>query len=147
MRALTVKRTMIACAFIVLAAAVLVPVAAGGQIQANVVSWAPNDVQPRKPVTVVFRLYRIGASPYPKDGKPVTGVTGVAVVIRKHRQERRFAAARVGPGRYRTKLVFPRKGGWDLRVRYRATGDRRARAHQVLLGKGAICVGADFCPG
>ena len=141
------KQMVIACAFLILAAAVLVPVADGGQVQANVVSWAPNDVQPRRPVAVVFRLYRMGGSPYPKDGKPVTGVSGVAVVIRRHGAQRRFAATRVGPGRYRTELVFPRKGGWDLRVRYRVVGERPARARELLLGKGAICVGADFCPG
>jgi hypothetical protein len=53
----------------------------------------------------------------------------------------------MGPGRYRTRLVFPRAGSWNLRVRFRVAGERPARAREVLLGKGAVCVGAAFCPG
>ncbi|HEY3069604.1 MAG TPA: hypothetical protein VGJ34_04750 [Gaiellaceae bacterium] len=40
-----------------LVAGALAPTAAAEELQANVVSWAPNDVQPSEPVSVVLELY------------------------------------------------------------------------------------------
>jgi hypothetical protein len=70
-------------------------------------------------------------------------VEGVEVVIRGGGATRRFATDDMGGGRYRTEIVFPTNGGWDLLVRYgvgsHGSGD------EIQLGKGGICVGAELC--
>jgi hypothetical protein len=72
-------------------------------------------------------------------------VNDVYVVIFSEGQTRRFATEDLGGGRYRTAIIFPTTGGWDLRVRY-GTGGYGA-GEEILLGKGAICVGGDVCVG
>jgi hypothetical protein len=121
------------------------PTAAAEQLHANVVSWSPNDVQPGEPVSVILQLYTHGPSPYPKDGEPVADVNDVEVVIRGEGQTRRFATEDLGSGRYSTEVIFPRAGGWDLRVRY-GVGSY-GPGDEILLGKGAICVGGELCVG
>jgi hypothetical protein len=121
------------------------PTAAAEQLHSTVISWSPNDVQPREPVFVVLQLYTAGPSPYPKDGHPVAGVKDVYVVIRGEEQTRRFATEDLGSGRYHTEIVFPTAGGWDLRVRYGAGG--YGPGDEIPLGKGGICVGGDVCVG
>ncbi len=140
--------TKIALTFLLLfmmAAAVLAPAAAAEQLHSNVVAWTPKDVQPAEPVAVVLQLYTAGASPYPNDGKPVAAVNDIEVLIRGEGQTRRFATEEIGGGRYRTEIVFPTNGGWDIRVRYGpgsyGPGD------EIQLGKGGICVGAEICDG
>ncbi len=123
--------------------AVLAPAATAAQLHSNVISWTPNDVQPGEPVAVVLQLYTAGASPYPQDGKPVAGVNDIAVLIRGERQTRRFATEDIGGGHYRTEIVFPKNGGWDLYVRYGAGS--YGPGDEIQLGKGGICVGAELC--
>jgi hypothetical protein len=121
----------------------VVPTAAAEQLHANVDYWAPNDVRPREPVSVVLQLYVAGPSPNPREGRPVAGVNGVEVLLRGQGQTHRFATEDVGEGRYSAEIVFPEAGGWDLRVRYGA-GDY-GPGDEILLGKGGICVGAELC--
>jgi hypothetical protein len=121
----------------------VVPAAAAEQLHANVVSWSPNDVPPGEPVFVVLQLYSAGSSPYPKDGNPVAGVNDVEMVIHSDGQTRRFATDELGAGRYSSEIIFPNAGGWDLRVSY-AAGSYGAGG-EILLGKGALCVGGEIC--
>jgi hypothetical protein len=114
--------------FLVGVAAVLAPTAAAEQLRSNVVRWTPNDAQPGEPAAVVLQLYVAGPSPFPNDGKPVAGVNNVQVIIRSEAQTRRFATEDIGGGRYRTQIIFPKAGSWDLRVRYGAGALRRRRA-------------------
>lgn len=60
-------------------------------------------------------------------------------------QTRRFATEGLGSGRYSTELIFPKAGGWDLRVQY-GFGSY-GPDDEILLGKGAICVGVQLCVG
>ena len=131
--------------FVALVGAVMSPTAAAKQLHSNVVSWAPADVQPGMPVEVTLVLSTAGPTPYPKDGTPVAGVNEVEVVIRGEEETHRFATQDIGGGRYRTELIFPKLGGWNLRVRY-APGSY-GHGDEVLLGKGAICVGGELCIG
>jgi hypothetical protein len=139
----TTVRSTFALLLLVLAGGVLAPTAAAEQLQANVVSWSPNDVRPGEPVSVVLKLYTAGPSPYPEAGIPVAGVSDVAVAIYRKSQARRFTTKALGSGRYRTEIVFPEAGGWNLRVQY-AAGSHGPGA-EILLGKGAICVGGQLC--
>jgi hypothetical protein len=116
--------------------AALAPAAAAEQLHANVVSWAPADVEPRSPVAVVLELYVAGPSPYPAHGTPVAGVNDVEVVLRGDERMQRFDAADVGGGHYGVEITFPEAGEWDLRVRYGP--GRYGRGDEIMLGKGAI---------
>jgi uncharacterized membrane protein YeaQ/YmgE (transglycosylase-associated protein family) len=122
----------------VLATGILVPTAAGQQVEffANVVSWTPNVVHPREPVSVVLTLRAL-----PMQGAeiPADGRRDVAVVIRGDGQTRRFQTTRLGSGRYRAKIVFPEAGAWYLRVQYRLGPD--GAVGETTLGKGGACVG------
>jgi hypothetical protein len=135
----------IAFTFILVAftAGMLTPTAAAEQLHSTVTSWTPNDVQPGEPVRVVLQLYVDAGSHYPRDGKPVPGVNDVEVVIYGEGETRRFDTEDVGGGHYSTSLIFPERGGWDLRVRY-ASGSY-GPGDEILLGKGAICVGGELC--
>ena len=127
------------------AVALVAPAAMAAQLHANVLSWTPNDVRPGEPVSIVVQLYTAEGSPYPQDGKPVAGVKDVEVVIRGGGPTRRFATDDVGDGRYRTEIVFPNNGGWDMDVRYGAGS--YGLGDEIQLGKGGICVGAPLCEG
>ena len=130
--------------FVALVGAVMSPTAAAKQLHSNVSSGeAPADVQPGMPVEVTLVLSTAGPTPSPKDGTPVAGVNEVEVVIRGEEETHRFATQDIGGGRYRTELIFPKLGGWKLRVRYAPGG--YGHGDQVLLVKGAICVGGELC--
>jgi hypothetical protein len=114
----------------VLVGAVVVPTAAAQPLRANVVSWSPNIVRAGEPVSVVLTLRA-----EPAQGAEIrpNGRRHIAVVIRGNGQTRRFAAAPLGSGRYRSTIVFPQDGAWRIRVHY--------RGGETDLGKGAACVG------
>ena len=104
--------------------------AAAGQLRANPVSVSPNeDPRAGEPVLIVFQLSAFGPSPRPR----VARVDDVEVVLRGEGETRRFPAEDLGSGRYRTEVVFPKPGGWELRVSYGADGE-------IQLGKGAARV-------
>lgn len=128
--------------FVALGAGVVVPTAAAEQLQANPLSVSPNDIdQSGVPVSIGFQLYTAGPVPDPPHGKPVAGVNDVEVVIRGEGQTRRFPTEELGGGRYRTEIVFPEPGGWELRVSYGA-GSYGA-GDEIPLGKGAIRIEGD----
>jgi hypothetical protein len=122
----------------VLATAILIPTAAGQQVEffANVVSWTPNVVHPREPVSVVLTLR---AEPVQGADIPADGRRDVAVVIRGNGQTHRFETLPLGSGRYRAKIVFPEAGAWYLRVQYRLGPE--GAVGETTLGKGGACVG------
>jgi hypothetical protein len=116
-----------------LGAAGLAPYAAAQELQANVVSWTPNDVRPGEPVSVVLQL-----SPFPKGSGSLLGVEDVQVVLHGEGQTRRFATTDLGSGRYSAEIVFPEAGSWAVRIGY----TRGRETDEILLGKGALCVAA-----
>jgi hypothetical protein len=128
----------LALLFLVLGAAVVVPAAAAEPLRANVVSVSPTNIdQADVPVSIVFQLYKPELpSAHPSWGKPVGGVNEVEVVIHGQGKTHRFGTENLSGGRYRTEILFPEPGGWNLRVSYGA-GD------EIELGKGAICIAAD----
>jgi hypothetical protein len=138
-----VRRFAFTLLFVALGAGLAVPAAAAEPLRANVVSVTPNNIdQPDVPVSIVFQLYRPELpSTRPTWGEPIGGVNDVEVVVRGRGQTRLFSTEDLGGGRYRTEIVFPEPGSWDLRVSYSAgsygTGD------EIALGKGAICIAAD----
>jgi hypothetical protein len=136
-------RTLAFALLFVLGAAVVVPAAAAEPLRANVVSVSPNDIdQPDVPVSIVFQLYKPELpTAHPTWGKPIGGVNDVELVIRGQGQTRRFRTEDLGGGRYRTEIVFPEPGGWNLRISYGA-GSYGA-SDEIALGKGAICIAAD----
>jgi hypothetical protein len=136
------KKLAFAFLFLTVTAAVVAPSALAEPLRANVVSVSPNDIdQPDVPVSIVFRLYKPELpSAYPTWGKPVGGVNDVEVVIHGQGQTHHFRTEDLGGGRYRTEIVFPEPGGWDLRVSYGA-GSYGA-GDDIDLGKGAICIAA-----
>jgi hypothetical protein len=137
------KRIAFTVVLVLAAAPLLAPAAMADRLHANVLSWTPNHVKPGEPVSIVLQLYTVAGSPNPQGGKPVAGVKGVEVVIRGGGPTRRFAAEDLGGGRYRTEIVFPNNGGWDVYVRYDPRGD--GPGEETELGKGGICVGASVC--
>jgi hypothetical protein len=123
---------------------VFVPSAAAEPLRASVVSASPNDIdEAGVPVSIVFELFE-PELPSLRWGKPIGGVKSVAVVLRGDGQTRRFSAEDLGGGRYRTEIVYPAAGAWEVLVSY-GTGGYGAGA-EVALGKGAICIAAD-CTG
>jgi len=136
------RRIVFITSLLTLSAVVLAPAAAAEQLHANVASWAPNDVKPGEPVSIVFYLYTPNpGSPWTPDGKRIAGVNDVEVVLHGPGQTRRFASEDLGDGRYSTEIAFPEAGGWAVRVGYRS--GRYGAGDEIGLGKGAICVAAD----
>jgi hypothetical protein len=137
------KKLAFAFLFLTVTAAVVGPSALAEPLRANVVSVSPNDIdQPDVPVSIVFQLYKPQLpSPRPTWGTPIAAVNDVEVVIRGEGQTRRFPAEDLGGGRYRTEIVFPEPGGWDVRVSYGAGS--YGLDDEINLGKGAICIAAD----
>jgi hypothetical protein len=137
------KKLAFAFLFLTVTAAVVAPSALAEPLRANVVSVSPNDIdQPDVPVSIVFQLYKPQLpSPRPTRGTPIAAVNDVEVVIRGERQTRRFPAEDLGGGRYRTEIVFPDPGGWEVRVSYGAGS--YGPGDEINLGKGAICIAAD----
>ena len=118
--------------------ALAAPAAAAEKLQANVVSWSPNIVRPGEPVSVVLQLAR-GPSPLVPDDTSVAGASDVHVVLHGRGETLRFTTTKLGSGRFSAQIVFPKAGAWALRAGYRP-GRHRA-LDEVLLGKGAACVG------
>ena len=138
-----IHRVRLLLLLVALVGAAVAPTAAAAQLHANVVSWSPNDVRVGEPVSVVLQLSTAEGSPYPEDGRPVAGVEDVEVVIRGGGPTQSFPTEDIGGGHYRSEIVFPNSGGWDLFVQYAAGS--YGPADEIQLGKGGICVGAPIC--
>ena len=123
---------------LVVVLALAAPAAAAEKLQANVVSWSPNVVRPGEPVSVVLQLAR-GPSRIVPDDTSVAGASDVQVVLHGRGETLRFTTTKLGSGRFAAQIVFPKAGSWALRAGYRP-GRHRA-LDEVLLGKGAACVG------
>ena len=128
------RHVAVVALLLTLGAAGVAPPAAAQELQANVVSWSPNDVRPGEPVSVVLQL-----APFPKGSGSLVGVENVQVVLHGRGLTRRYPTIDLGSGRYSAQIVFPQAGSWALRVGYTRglnSGD------EIQLGKGALCVAA-----
>jgi|SRR5919106_1633795 hypothetical protein len=121
---------------LLLVAAIVAPAASAKELQANVVSM-PSGLVAGETAPIVFEVYVLEEITGGQDIEHPVDVGGASVVLSSaddSLERRVFRAKALGEGRYRSEIVFPAVGGWNMDV---TTND----GHEPFaLGKGSVTV-------